>query len=541
MSLSDLTTHPAQLESCPAWPKLQAAARVLRDSPLRALFATDPQRAERFSARHDALLLDFSKQCIDDSTFAALCELAEQCGLRQGIAALFAGDLLNNTERRAALHMAMRNGAALPSDGAAAVRDNLERVDAFADAVRTGQLRGATGETIDTVVNIGIGGSDLGPRMAVEALTGLQASPVALHFVANIDPDDLDQTLAGLNPARTLFIVSSKSFSTLETLTNASRAKAWLHAELGEQADIGRHFAAVSNAGHSATAFGLPAERVFSLPEWVGGRYSVWSAIGLPLRIALGKEQHAAFLAGARNIDEHFRSAPFAANLPVLLALLSIWNTALLDIPSLAVLPYAHRLRRLPDYLQQLEMESNGKRVRRDGSPVGCATSPVLWGGVGTLGQHAFHQLLYQGTQRVALDFIVPIGPDSPARRALVSNALGQAAALMLGRTQDQAAALLRARGTSEAETARLAPHLVCPGNQPSNTLLLPQLDPYTLGQLLALYEHKVFAAGWMLGINSFDQYGVELGKEMARALDGDAPDTSTAALLKVAQAHWHK
>ena len=528
---------PQQL---PAWTVLEGHAGRLRQAHPVALFERDPARFDALSFRHDGLLLDLSKQVLDSPALAALLDLAEQSGLRAGIAGLYAGRHLNFTEDRPALHMALRGGCAAPDDEIEALEHAHARLLAFVADARNGRLSGATGEPIRLVVNLGIGGSDLGPRMAVEALGRPGGrEEIEVRFVANIDPRELDETLAAADPAQTLFIVSSKSFSTAETLANARAAQAWLQERLGIHCDLTPHFASVSNATAAAVAFGIAPQRVFPLPEWVGGRYSVWSAIGLPLMLAIGEDKFNEFLAGGRAVDEHFRDAPLEDNLPVLAGLVGLWNTDFLDIESLALLPYAHGLRSFPAWLQQLEMESNGKRCLRDASTSAAPTSPIVWGGVGTVGQHAFHQLFYQGTRKVALDFVVPVGGDDGRQRALVENALAQSAALMAGRDLDAALDGLRERGFPEADVARLAPHLVCPGGQPSTTLLLPDLNPYTLGQLMALYEHKVFVQGWIWGINSFDQYGVELGKEMARrvAAGDTARDPSTAGLVAAAEA----
>ena len=525
----------------PAWSALDNHAARLRTTRVTELFERDAARFTALSFGHRGLLLDLSKQSIDAPALAALVDLAGQARLPDGIEALFAGEHLNFTEDRAVLHMALRGACPAPPEDAATLAQSQQRMRAFAAALRSGTMTGASGKPIRVVVNLGIGGSDLGPRMAAQALvpTGLRVTP-EVRFVANIDRRELDEALADADPASTLFIVSSKSFATAETLANAQAARAWLQSGLGAGCDPALHFAAVSNATDAAVAFGIPAERVFPLPEWVGGRYSVWSAIGLPLMIAIGESRFDAFLAGARAMDEHFRNAPPSENLPVLMGLVGLWNTDFLGIESLALLPYAHGLRSFAAWLQQLEMESNGKRCLRDGSGSAVHTSPIVWGGVGTVGQHAFHQLFYQGTRRVALDFIVPVGADDVSQRSLVENAFAQSAALMTGRSLDSALVRLRAKGLAESEAAVLAPHLACPGNQPSTTVLLPALDAFSLGQLMALYEHKVFVQGWIWGINSFDQYGVELGKEMARSLSAGAcenHDASTAGLMAAADA----
>lgn len=522
------------------WHVLEDHAARLKAQPLKGLFELDSARFARLSRSGCGLLVDFSKQRLDAAALADLVALACSSGVEDGIRRLFAAEPMNFTEGRAALHMALRGGCRPPAGEDVARYFHSAR--SFARAVREGSVKGVTGKTIDQVINLGIGGSDLGPRMVYEALAPAQR-PLRVSFVANIDPRELDEALSCADPERTLFIVSSKSFGTAETLANATAARAWLAQHLPAGIDehaLSAHFAAVSNAVDSAVAFGIAPDRVFPLPEWVGGRYSVWSGIGLPLLIALGEASFDAFLAGGRDMDRHFHDSPMADNLPVLLGLVGLWNTDFLGHETLAVLPYAHGLRNFAAWLQQLEMESNGKRTLRDGSVSQVATSPVVWGGVGTVGQHAFHQLFYQGTRTVPMDFIVPVGDDDPRQRALIDNAFAQAAALMAGRDLDAARAGLRRKGVAEAEVERLAPHLVCPGDQPSTTLLMPQLDAYHLGLLLALYEHKVFVQGWIWGINSFDQYGVELGKEMARALaagDGGSQDGSTAGLMGAAAA----
>lgn len=530
-----MTERHATPSALPAWAALRAHAARLADMRIAALFDADPQRPRAFTLEHDGLLIDFSKQRLDAAVLTDLQALADQAELPRGIAALFNGEHVNFTEDRAALHMALRGGARTPEADRAALHASDQRLRAFARAIREGHTRGSSGERIRHVINLGIGGSDLGPRMVCEALAPTGSSALRVSFVANIDPRELDAALADADPASTLFIVSSKSFSTLETLANARAARAWLRAGLGADADTAAHFAAVSNRADLAAGFGIAAERVFAVPAWVGGRFSVWSAVGLPVLIALGEAGFDALLGGARSIDEHFRSAPPGRNLPVMLALTGIWNSNFLDTGDFAALPYAHGLRNFPAWLQQLEMESNGKQCLRDGATADVHTSTIVFGHAGTVGQHAFHQLLYQGTRRVAADFIVPVMAHDERSRALFENALAQSEALMTGRDIPSARAQLIATGHTPEAADRLAPHLACPGNQASTTLLLPGLTPHTLGQLLALYEHKTFVQGWIWGINSFDQYGVELGKEMARRLaapDGDAAHPSTAALL---------
>ncbi|OGA26486.1 MAG: glucose-6-phosphate isomerase [Betaproteobacteria bacterium RIFCSPLOWO2_02_FULL_65_24] len=504
-----------------AWKALARHAR--QGAPqLAELFATDPARAERYSRELGELYLDFSKQQVSDQTLALLFDLARQVDLPGWIERMYAGEPINNTEGRAVLHVALRSdsdefpvGRSVMPD----VREARARMQEFATRVRSGQLPGATGKPVRDVVNLGIGGSDLGPRMVVRALQRCAPPGPRAHFVANVDPADLDVALRTLDPETTLFIVASKTFTTAETLDNARRARAWLAPIARDPEALSRHFAAVSANVEAACAFGVDRDQVFPFWDWVGGRFSVWSSVGLAAALALGYESFASLAEGARKMDAHFQAAPLESNLPVVLALLSVWNINFLGARGHAILPYSEDLRELPGYLQQLEMESNGKRVDRNGVEVDYATAPVIWGASGTTSQHSFHQLLHQGTGFIPVDFIVPAkgAGDAKAHAMLVENALAQASALMTG--------------TSAGEP----PHAHCPGNRPSTTLLMERLTPATLGQLIALYEHKVFVQGVLWNINSFDQWGVELGKKIARALAaGQAapPDPSTAALL---------
>ena len=523
----------------PAWQSLASHASRLKDARVADLFSDAPERFASLSLEVNGLLADFSRQAIDSSALDALHLLASQCDLPGGIRSLRDGKLVNFTEGRAALHMAVRGSCPVPENDIATVNHTEQRMRRFAGRVRDGAHCGCTGKSIRHVINLGIGGSDLGPRLVHATLKPTHSDAPQIRFVANIDPHDLDTALDGIDPEHTLFIVSSKSFSTSETLANAEAAKRWLQAGLGAEAELSPHFVAVSNAVESARSFGIDAENVFALPEWVGGRFSLWSAIGLPFLIGLGEVAFDALREGGKAMDTHFLSAPLEANLPVRMALMGLWNTDFLGIETLVALPYAHALRHFPAWLQQLEMESNGKRCLRDGSTSEVHTAPLILGSTGSIGQHSFHQLFYQGTRRVALDFVA-IAPDTdPRRRSLFENALAQAAALTHGRDLATAHEALAAKGLPEQEIERLAPHLVCPGNQPSTTLLLPRLDAFQLGQLLALYEHKIFAQGWIWGINSFDQYGVELGKEMARSLaqqDDTDHDPATLGLLAAAR-----
>ncbi len=500
--------------------RLAAHRAQLGAAHLRELFAAEPERGRRLAAAAAGLYADYSKHRVTDETLGLLVALARERELERWRERMFAGERINTSEDRPAWHVALRSSTPPPE-----VAETLERMRVLVERAHRSVLRGVNGRPIRAVVNLGIGGSDLGPRMAARALRAFDLGRIRTRFVANADPADLDAALDGLDPETTGFIVTSKTFTTVETLDNARRARAWLARALGDPPDLGAHFIAVTANRDAAAAWGVAADRVFPMWDWVGGRYSVWSAVGLPIALAAGMPAFAELLAGARAMDEHFRTAPLESNLPVILALLGVWYGDFFGAQTHAVLPYAEDLRDLPAYLQQLEMESNGKRVDRDGAPVECATAPVVWGAAGTNGQHAFHQLLHQGTLLVPSDFIVPARPatgaDPEAHRLLVANALAQSAALAFGR-DDPA-----------------APHRHHPGNQPSTTIVLPRLDPRSLGALLALYEHKVFTQGVVWGVNSFDQWGVELGKALAKglgpALEGGGAgelDSSTRMLL---------
>ncbi|WP_026188116.1 glucose-6-phosphate isomerase [Methyloversatilis universalis] len=514
-----------------AWPALRSKAIQLSRVHLRNFFEQDAERFARFSLRHDGWLLDYSKQRVDGETMTMLMDLVSALDLPRGIRALAAGDQINFTERRAALHMALR---AQDGSHADVVRDCRAALEHWVRLIRNRELLGATGQTITHLINLGIGGSDLGPRLAMEALEPQCNGPV-VKFVANLDPLALELALRDCKPAHTAFIISSKSFTTQETLANAQVAMKWLADGLGS-AGVGQHLFAVTNRPAAAQELGVPAHHCLFLPEWVGGRYSVWSSISLPLACAIGMQAFGEMLDGARSMDEHFTRAPMNANLPVLFGLIDFWNASGMGLETLAVLPYSHLLRSLPSYLQQLEMESNGKRCTSTGELSRAPTSPVVWGGSGVVGQHAYHQQFYQGTRMMPMHFIVPRGGRDERSRMMQLNALAQSSALMRGKTRDEAMEDLKRSGLSEQEATRLAPHVACPGNQPSTTLIMPEITPRSLGQLIALYEHKVFVQGWLLGINSFDQYGVEYGKQMARSLaSGRLPsdaDASTRGLL---------
>ncbi|MET1411382.1 glucose-6-phosphate isomerase [Roseibium sp. HPY-6] len=526
----------------------QQAAR-LNKTTLRDLFSSDPQRFENLSARTDDLLLDYSKTKLDTDTLQLLIKLAEAADVAGRRDAMFSGEKINTTENRAVLHTALRNRSDKPvfvdgQDVMPDVRAVLDAMADFSEAVRAGELTSSTGAPFTDVVNIGIGGSDLGPVMATLALSPYHDGP-ELHYVSNVDGAHVADTLATLDPATTLIIVASKTFTTIETMTNAATARQWIAGALGEDA-VGQHFAAVSTALEKVSAFGIDESRVFGFWDWVGGRYSIWSAIGLPLMIAIGPDAFGDFLEGAHALDVHFKEAPLDQNLPVLMALIGVWNRDVLGHSARAVLPYDQRLARLPAYLQQLDMESNGKGVRLDGSPVQQATGPLVWGEPGTNGQHAFYQLLHQGTTVIPCEFLIAKnGHEEDLQQhhdLLMANCLAQSEALMLGRTLDEANAILSASGLSAEDIEKLAPHKVFPGDRPSLTLVYDKLTPFALGRLIALYEHRVFVEGVIWGINSFDQWGVELGKELATALlpmikgdvAADEKDASTKGLLKV-------
>ena len=534
---------------------LKATARETDATDIRAAFAADPNRFSRFSTAFDDLLFDYSKCAVNDRVIDGLEALAKAAKVEEKRDAMFRGDIINITEERAVLHTALRNRSNRPvlvggKDVMPDVNAVLEAMGKFADDVRSGALKGATGKKITDVVNIGIGGSDLGPVMATLALAPFHDGP-RLHFVSNVDGAHIADTLKLLDPETSLFIVASKTFTTIETMTNAATARAFIAGKLGEAA-VGHHFAAVSTALDKVGAFGIDAARVFGFWDWVGGRYSIWSAIGLPLMIAIGKENFDRFLDGGHAMDEHFRSAPLRRNVPMLLGLIGFYHRNVLGYPSRAILPYDQRLTRFPAYLQQLDMESNGKGVTLDSQPVEFATGPVVWGEPGTNGQHAFYQLIHQGTDIIPAEFMIAAnGHEKDLRhqhQLLMANCLAQSEALMRGRTLAEAKAQLTSKGMDEAKADKIAPHRVFTGNRPSLTIVYDQLDPFALGRLIALYEHRVFVEGALFNINSFDQWGVELGKELATGLlpviegkeSTEGHDSSTAglvaALLKAAR-----
>jgi glucose-6-phosphate isomerase len=536
---------PAHLKS---WQALQKHHGDIRHLHLRDLFRDDPSRFERFTLRFEDLLLDYSKNRITADTMPLLFDLARERDIQGWIARMFAGEPINCTEHRAVLHIALRNRGNRPirvegEDVMPAVNRVLARMRRFSTAVRDGSWRGCTGEAITDVVNIGIGGSDLGPVMVTEALRPYRQAGLGMHFVSNIDGAHIGATLERLRPETTLFIIASKTFTTQETLTNARTARDWLLRSTGDPAAVAKHFVALSTNAREVAAFGIDTANMFEFRDWVGGRYSLWSAIGLSIAIAVGMDNFEALLDGAHAMDEHFRRAPPEENLPMVLALLGVWYINFFGAETHALLPYDQSMLRFPAYFQQADMESNGKSVTRDGAPVDCATGPVLWGEPGTNGQHAFYQLIHQGTRLIPADFIAPLESHYPIgehHRILLANCLAQSEALMRGKTADEVRAELAGQGLAGDELARAVPQRVFPGNRPSNTLLFRKLTPRTLGMLIALYEHKIFVQGMIWGINSFDQWGVELGKQLARAilpeLEYDAPvgdhDVSTRGLI---------
>jgi glucose-6-phosphate isomerase len=536
------------LTATAAWGLLTAHRQAMARVHMRDLFAVDPDRFGRFSLRVGELLIDYSKNRVTEETLRLLCDLARQAELPGWIERMYRGEAVNGTERRPALHIALRNRGGEPihvagRDVMPAVASTLSEMGAFVAAVREGRKVGLTGHPLTSVVHIGIGGSDLGPRLAVAALASGKDQGPEIRFVANVDGQAIATCLDGLDPEKTLIVVASKSFSTAETMANAATAREWLTEKVGA-AGVASHFVAVTAKASAARDFGIAPENIFDMWDWVGGRYSLWSAAGLPVALRFGMDAFTRLLEGAHAMDWHFRTAPREKNAPVILGLLGVWNANFLGAASTAIVPYDERLALLPEYLQQLEMESNGKSVRRDGNSVSYGTAPVIWGGVGSRGQHAFHQFLHQGTSAVPVDFIAMAQSGQPVGRhhaMLLANMLAQAAALMQGRTRAEVDADLVATGLSRDEIARLTPHMLMPGNRVSNVILGRQLDAYSLGAILALYEHKVFVQGIIWNIESFDQWGVEMGKRSAAqilpALEGQelgagAADCSTVGLL---------
>jgi glucose-6-phosphate isomerase len=526
----------------PAWKALTEHCQTVRRVHLRRLFAEDPSRGERLTLEAAGIYLDYSKNRITHETMRLLLQLAQECGLRERIAAMFRGDLINLTEKRAVLHIALRapKTERIVVDGVDVVPEVhavLERMASFAQQVRSGEWQGYTGKRIHNVISIGIGGSDLGPVMAYEGLRYYSRRDMTFRFVSNVDSTDFEEATRDLNPEETLFIICSKTFTTLETLTNARTARAWSLRKLSDDRAVRRHFVAVSTNAEEVTKFGIDTANMFGFWDWVGGRYSMDSAIGLSTMIAIGPERFYSMLAGFHAMDQHFRNAPLERNLPALMGLLAVWNTNFLEAQTVAVLPYEQYLKRFPAYLQQLTMESNGKHVTSDGGRVAYETGPIYWGEPGTNGQHSFYQLIHQGTRLIPCDFIgfcQALNPIGDHHDLLMSNLFAQTEALAFGKTEEE----VEAEGTP----AWLAPHRVFEGNRPTNTLLAERLTPQTLGSLVALYEHSVFTQGTIWNIDSFDQWGVELGKVLAQRTipelesDGEPQlkhDSSTNALIR--------
>lgn len=523
---------------------------LLKQTTLKQLFAEDPDRFNRYSLQAASLFLDYSKNLITEDTLKALINLANDAKLSDGIQALFNGEKVNNTEHRPALHMALRNRGdrEIKVDGQdvmPAIKDTLRRMQALTKKVHNGEWLGYTGKPIKHIINIGIGGSFLGPKMVIEGLTPYIKEGIKHHYIANVDPSDAAEVLKQVDPETSLFIIASKSFSTLETKLNAETCRQWLLDQGAKQEDVQKHFLAVSSNVEKAVAFGICEENIYPMWDWVGGRYSLWSAIGMPIALTLGFDNFLALLEGAYAMDEHFRTAPLAENMPVLMGLLGVWYHNYMGAASHAVLPYDKYLGELPNHLQQLDMESNGKSVNKAGETVTYTTGPVIWGDVGTNGQHAYHQLLHQGTALIPVDFVAPVETHNPIgehHRWLYANALSQSRALMTGKNLEEAKAELLAAGKVGAEADHIASHKVHPGNRPSNMLVLPKVTPEVMGALVALYEHKVFVQGHMWQINSFDQWGVELGKQLGDTIyptllaGAEAPefDSSTNALIKM-------
>ena len=543
-------TDPTQL---PAWQALQAHYEAIKDVHMRDLFAADPHRFDRFSLRFDDILFDYSKNRITEETMGLLFDLARQVRLKEAIEAMFSGRKINVTEKRAVLHVALRNRSNRPirvdgEDVMPEVNRVLEKMRVFSEKVRSGEWRGFTGKRITDVVNIGIGGSDLGPKMAVRALTPYHHPDMRFHFVSNVDGTDIAETLARLDPETTLFLIASKTFTTQETMANAHTARDWFLLAANDDAAIEKHFVAMSTNRERVTAFGINPDNMFEFWDWVGGRYSLWSAIGLSIALAVGFHRFEELLTGAYRLDEHFRTTRFEENIPVIMGLLGVWYNDFFGAETHAVLPYDQTLELFPNHLQQLDMESNGKRVTVEGAWVDYQTGPIIWGQPGTNGQHAFYQLIHQGTKLIPADFLAPAQSHHPVGQhhaILIANFLAQTEALMKGKTEDEVRAELVAQGVAEADLPLLVPAKTFPGNRPTNSFLFKKLTPQTLGSLIAMYEHKVFVQGVIWRINSFDQMGVELGKVLAKAilpeLAGDAPvtghDSSTNGLANAFKA----
>jgi glucose-6-phosphate isomerase len=531
-----------------AWKSLTAHYQEISDIHMRDLFQQDPERFNKFSLRFKDILLDYSKNRVNQETMRLLFELARKVDLKAAIEHMFAGEKVNNTEDRAVLHVALRNRSNRPilADGADVmpeVNDMLARMREFTEKVRNGQWTGCTGKQITDIVNIGIGGSDLGPVMVCEALKPFAQEGLNVHFVSNVDGTQIVETLKGLSRETTLFVVVSKTFTTQETITNASTARDWFLTRGGTRAAVAKHFVAVSTNAGAMENFGIDTEQMFEFRDWVGGRYSLWGAAGLSIALYVGMDSFENLLAGAHDMDEHFSTAPFEENMPVILALLGVWYNNFFDADSHAILPYDQHMHRFPAYIQQLDMESNGKRVTRIGETVDYSTGPIVWGKPGTNGQHAFYQLIHQGTKLIPTDFLAPVDSINPIGQhhtLLLANFFAQTEALMLGKNKDEVRTELATEGSSGDALEALLPHKVFPGNRPSNSILFQKLLPHTLGALIAIYEHKIYAQSVVWNLNAFDQWGVELGKQLAGRIlpqlirDGEVTshDSSTNGLI---------
>lgn len=545
------------INQTPTWQHFAAHYEQIKDLPMRTLFAEDPQRFERFSLHLGDILYDYSKNRVTETTMALLFELARASGLTEMIEAMFTGQKINLTENRAVLHTALRNQSdtSIYVDGEDVmpeIRRVLVKMRKFSESVRSGEWRGYTGRRITDVVNIGIGGSDLGPKMVCRALQPYAQPSLRMHFVSNVDSTDIVETLKQLDPETTLFLIASKTFTTQETMRNARSARAWFLQHAGSEEHISRQFVAISTNTAEVTHFGIDPENMFEFWDWVGGRFSVWSAIGLSVAISIGMDNFEAFLRGAYRADQHFRYTPFERNIPVVMAVLGIWYNNFFGAHTQAILPYDQYLEYLPAYLQQAEMESNGKSVTRQGEPVTYATAPIIWGQQGTNGQHAFYQLIHQGTQLVPSDFFAAMESQNPLEdhhTLLLANYLAQTEALMKGRSVEEARAELMAQGVSGERLELLAQAKTFPGNRPTSSFLYPKLTPEVLGSLIALYEHKIFTQGIIWNINSFDQMGVELGKQLANQIIPELTslepatqhDASTNGLMNAIKAHYRQ
>ncbi|MBK1649573.1 glucose-6-phosphate isomerase [Rhabdochromatium marinum] len=538
----------ALINTTPAWQALSDHWQQMQLQHMRELFAQDSERAARMTRSAAGIYLDYSKNIVTEDTLALLRELARTAGLEAQRARMFAGEAINSTEGRAVLHIALRNRANTPiqvagEDVMPGVNAVLEQMETFVNQVRSGEWTGFTGKRITDVVNIGIGGSNLGPKMVCTALKPYQREDLRLHFVSNIDGTHLSETVKALNPETTLFVIASKTFTTMETMTNAQSARRWLVDLLGDESAVAHHFVAVSTNAAKVEAFGIDTQQMFGFWDWVGGRYSLWSAIGLPIALAIGFDNFVELLEGAHEMDNHFRTAPLEENLPVIMALLGVWYINFAGAKTQAILPYDQYLEHFAAYFQQGDMESNGKHVTLEGTRVDYATGPIVWGQPGTDGQHAFYQLIHQGTELIPCDFIAPVHSHNPLgdhHLKLIANCLAQTEALMRGRSAEEALEGMLAAGMRREEAERLAPHRQFDGNRPTNTLFVEEVSPRTLGALIALYEHKIFCQGVIWGVNSFDQWGVELGKQLASIILKELEqgrvmvehDSSTRALL---------